>query len=100
MSASASDVNLLFGILALQVNFITRDALIKGMNAWVLEKHRSLGSILVEQGALRQDLLDVLDVMLRKHLEVHDNDAQKSLAAISSVGSVRRELAQVADPEV
>jgi hypothetical protein len=26
MPTSASDVNLLFGILALQVNFITRDA--------------------------------------------------------------------------
>ena len=54
MSSASSDCNLLFGILALQVNFITRDALVKGMNAWVLEKHRSLGEILVEQGALHQ----------------------------------------------
>ena len=41
--SASSDRNLLFGILALQVNFISRDALIKGMNAWVLEKHRPLG---------------------------------------------------------
>ena len=51
----SSDRNLLFGILALQLDFITRDALIKGMNAWVLEKSKSIGSILQEQGALRQD---------------------------------------------
>ncbi len=43
MSPTISDRNLLFGILALQVNFLTRDALVKGMNAWVLEKHRPLG---------------------------------------------------------
>src|SRR5262249_61660681 len=61
MSAVPSDRNLLFGILALQVNFLTRDALILGMNAWVLEKHRPLGEILVEQGALRTDLHEMLE---------------------------------------
>jgi serine/threonine-protein kinase len=100
VSASPSDRNLLFGILALQVNFITRDALIKGMNAWVLEKQRPLGQVLVEQGALRQDLHDALEVMVGKHLEMHDNDPQKSLAAVSSVGSVPDELKQIADPDV
>jgi serine/threonine-protein kinase len=99
MPASSSDRNLLFGILALQVNFITRDALVKGMNAWVLEKHRALGEILVEQGALPQDLHDVLEAMVQKHLEVHGG-AQQSLAAVSSVGSVRKDLEQIADPDV
>jgi tetratricopeptide (TPR) repeat protein/tRNA A-37 threonylcarbamoyl transferase component Bud32 len=100
MSSAHADRNLLFGILALQMNFITRDALLKGMNAWVLEKHRPLGQILVEQGALRPDLHDMLEAMVRKHLEVHDNDAQKSLAAISSVGSLAKDLEQIADPDV
>ena len=100
MSPAPSDLNLLFGILALQVNFVTRDALVKGMNAWVLEKHRPLGQILVEQGALRQDLHDMLDVMVRKHLEVHGNDAQKSLAAISSIQSVGDDLRRIGDPDV
>ena len=34
----AVDHNLLFGILALQMDFISRDALIQAMNVWVLEK--------------------------------------------------------------
>ena len=37
------DRNLLFGILAVQMNFVSRDALIAGMNAWVLTQHRPLG---------------------------------------------------------
>ena len=38
----ASDRNLLFGILALQMDFIGRDALIAAMNAWILDKAKSL----------------------------------------------------------
>ena len=36
MSQSHVDRNLLFGILALQMDFISREALVAAMNAWVL----------------------------------------------------------------
>ena len=49
---TTADRNLLFGILALQMNFVTRNALIAAMNAWVLDKQKSLGQILVEHGAV------------------------------------------------
>jgi hypothetical protein len=60
-SRPASDRNLLFGILALQLDFIGRDALIAAMNAWVLDKARPLGAILQDQGTLAQDERAVLD---------------------------------------
>jgi hypothetical protein len=41
----SADRNLLFGILPLQSDFVTRDQLVEAMNAWVLEKHRPLGGI-------------------------------------------------------
>ena len=50
MSEIVADRNLLFGILALQMDFVTRDALIAAMNAWVLDKQKPLGAILVAQG--------------------------------------------------
>jgi hypothetical protein len=81
-----SDRNLLFGILALQMDFITRDALIKAMHAWVLEKSKPLGQILLDQGALRVDTHDLLEAMVQKHIEMHGGDAQKSLASVSSLG--------------
>ena len=52
MFLAAADRNLLFGILALQMDFIGRDALIAAMHAWVLDKAKPLGDILVEQRAL------------------------------------------------
>ena len=95
-----SDGNLLFGILALQMDFVSRDALVAGMNAWVLDKARPLGQVLQDQGALRPDARALLDALVQKHLELHGGDAEKSLAALSSTTPARRALEQVADPDV
>ncbi len=97
---TSSDRNLLFGILALQMDFITRDALIAAMQAWVFDKAKPLGQILTEHGALAADNRDLLDALVQRHLALHDNDPEKSLASLSAVSSVRRQLQAVADPDV
>ena len=91
----AADRNLLFGILALQMDFVSRDALIAAMNAWVLDKARPLGQVLVEQQALRPEQGQVLDQQVARHLERHDNDPGKSLAAVAVPTPVRDELHRV-----
>src|SRR5438874_9526828 len=96
----AADRNLLFGILALQMDFIRRDALIAAMHAWVLDKAKPLGQILQEQGALGADEYDLLEALVVKHLQRHANDPEQSLASVSSVGSVRQQLQEVADSDL
>ena len=96
----AADRNLLFGILALQMDFVSRDALIAAMNAWVLDKAKPLGQILVEQGALDAGNRAWLEAGVERHLEMHGNDPQQSLAAVSSLRSVRQDLQQIADADV
>ena len=54
MSHSTVDRNLLFGILALQNNFINREVLLAAFTAWVVDKQRPLGEILREQGIFDQ----------------------------------------------
>ena len=100
MSASNHDQNLLFGILALQMDFISRDALVAAMNAWVLAKEKSLGQILQEQKALDADSCQLLEALVQKHLALHGDDPQKSLAALSSLGSARRPLQEIADADL
>ncbi|HJT75692.1 MAG TPA: protein kinase, partial [Gemmataceae bacterium] len=98
---AAADRNLLFGMLALQLDFISRDALVTAMEAWVFAKHKPLGQILQEQGALREDLRPLLDGLVEKHLQQHSGDPEKSLAALSSVASsVREQLGRIDDPDV
>jgi serine/threonine protein kinase len=100
MPNTATDRNLLFGILALQMDFISRDALVAAMHAWVLDKGKPLGRILQDQGALTGDTHALLEALVQKHLALHGNDAEQSLAAVSSAGPIRADLRQIADPDV
>jgi serine/threonine protein kinase/tetratricopeptide (TPR) repeat protein len=92
----AADPNLLFGVLALQMDFVCRDALVSGMNAWLLCKHRPLGDLLVEQGSLTREHRQLLDQMVAAHLRAHGSDVRRSLAAAgqrSTIGDFSRSLA-------
>jgi hypothetical protein len=96
----AADRNLLFGILAMEMDFISRDALIAAMDAWVLDKQKSLGQVLLDQHALRPESNQLLEALVQKHLEMHAGDVEKSLSSLSSLDSVRKESEQVADAGV
>jgi serine/threonine-protein kinase len=100
MSAHA-DRNLLFGIIALQMDFINRDALLAGMSAWVLAKHRPLGDILIDHGGLRPEHRALLDPLVRAHLAHHANDPAQSLAAVSSVPpTLKQRLSKLSDDDL
>jgi hypothetical protein len=98
--SGGADRNLLFGIRALQLDFINREQLIAAMHAWGLDKHKSLGDILHEQGALNPERHTLLEALVQEHLRQHGGDVEKSLAAVSSLGAARHELEQIADPDV
>ena len=100
MTSSSSDRNLLFGILALQMDFITRDGLIDAMQAWTLAKTQSLGEVLVDRELMPQSQRDVLEQLVDAHIAQHGGDAQQSLKGLSSVGSTPDALQSLADPDV
>ena len=97
---SRTDVNVLFGILAFQMDFISRDALIAAMNTWVLDKDKPLGQILQSQGSLDEDDDGLLNSLVRRLMEKHGHDAQRSLAAVTTVGGIRPDLEQIGDHEL
>ncbi|MBW3595855.1 MAG: serine/threonine protein kinase [Planctomycetes bacterium] len=94
----ATGENLLFGILALQNDFVSREQLVAATAVWIGDKSRSLESILAEQQALDDDERQLLSALVRKHLANHGNDAEQSLRALSSVdSSVKNELTRLND---
>src|SRR4051794_38291139 len=95
-----ADRNLLFGILALQMDMIRRDALIGAMNAWVLDKRRSLGEILQSRGDLAAEHRDLLEPLVQAHLKLHGNNAERSLAAVGAPSGVAEALQRIADPDL
>src|SRR4051812_29871533 len=96
---AGADRNLLFGMLALQMDFIGRDALIGAMQAWVFQKDKSVGAILAQRGALTAERQTLLEALVQEHLKQH-GDAERSLAAIGPTEMVSEELQRIADPEL
>jgi serine/threonine-protein kinase len=99
-AAATPDRNILLGFIALQMDFVSREALIAAMHAWVLNKATPLGQILQDHGALIAARRALLDALVDEHIHIHDGDVQRSLAALNSIGSVREELSRIADPEL
>ena len=92
----SADRNLLFGIVALQMDFINRDQLVAAMHAWVLKKTRPLGEILVEQNVVPASKRELLEPLVDQHVKDHAGDPAQSLAGLSSIGSdVPRELGRI-----
>jgi tetratricopeptide (TPR) repeat protein/serine/threonine protein kinase len=98
--SAVADRNLLFGILALQLDFIGRDALIASMHAWVLDKSKPLGQILLDQAQLSPERLQLLEALVAEHLKSHHNDPEQSLVALSPISTFPKELSQIADDEL
>jgi serine/threonine protein kinase len=95
-----ADRNLLFGLLALQNNFIDRDALLDAFSRWVHDRAVPLGQILRDRGALKSDEHDLLQALVAKHLEKFGGDLEVSLRHLSSISSVREDLARIADADL
>ena len=74
MQSPKADQNLLYGVLALQMDFVTSEQLISTMNCWMLDKSKSLGMLLVEQGVLAEDTDALLCALVKKHVEQHGGD--------------------------
>src|SRR5262249_29804231 len=69
---------------------------IEGLHAWVLEKPKPLGEILVARGSLDPADRAALDVIVARHVARH-GDAEHSLAAVDPPGAVCEALRSLAD---
>ena len=97
---SQVDRNLLFGLLALQNNFVDQSQLVAAFSTWVVDKSKSLDAILVDRGDIGEPLRVLLNHLVDKHIERNDKSVQGSLASLSSVSHVRQLLMSIDDSEL
>jgi serine/threonine-protein kinase len=95
---SGADINLLFGLLALQNGLIDQGQLVAAFQAWTLDQSRSLADHLQARGDLDLDDRRVVEALVARHLKKHGGDPEKSLAALAVGPSTRESLARVAEP--
>ncbi len=84
MPHASADRNLLFGVLAVQLDFVSRDDLIAATSRWTLDQGRPLSKVFVEQGMLSADEAQLIENLVQKHLDRNNNDPQKSLQSIEA----------------
>jgi serine/threonine-protein kinase len=96
---ASSDRNLVFGLLALQMDFVSRDQLLDAMAAWMLARDTALGEILRARGALSEEDLTDLERITDRHVRRH-GDAHGSLAVLRVDDELRQLLRDLGDSEV
>jgi hypothetical protein len=75
MAKNHEDGNLLLGVLAIQMGFVSRDDLIVAMSEWAIDRSRTLGKILVERKVLAVEQHQLLIALV---------DARLALSAVGS----------------
>jgi serine/threonine-protein kinase len=99
MTEHEADRNLLFAVLALQADAITRDQFVEACTLWASRKERPLAEILVERGWLAEADRGDVERLLRRKLGRHGGDARAGLAEVAG-DVLRRSLDAVADAGV
>lgn len=72
MPKTISDRNMLYGVLAWKAGFISSDQFLAGMSAWNTDKVKSLGEVLIDQGAMTPERRDVLEGIVDAHIQTHE----------------------------
>jgi tetratricopeptide (TPR) repeat protein/tRNA A-37 threonylcarbamoyl transferase component Bud32 len=99
MAAADADRNLLFGLMALQADAISRDQFVDACALWAGRKDQPLGDILVERGWLApEDRADV-DRLVGRKLKRYHGDATASVAGVIA-GPLRESLEAIDNPAV
>ena len=67
---------------------------------WALDKSRSLGQILTEQGVLTGVRHRLLETLVEELVRLHDDDPARSLGAVASLESTWEDLERITDPDL
>ncbi|MDA1055169.1 MAG: hypothetical protein O3C40_32505 [Planctomycetota bacterium] len=74
-----TDRNLLFGILALQLEYVDSTQFTEACAAWAVAKQKTLAEILVQRGWMTPDDSTEVERLVARKIEQHAGDAHKTL---------------------
>jgi serine/threonine-protein kinase len=95
-----TEQSLLYGLLALQIQYIDQRTFVAVIRAWIADRSRPIRDLLKERVGISESRLTLLDGFLKEYLREHGDDLEESLASVSTRGSVLPELEQVDDPDL
>src|SRR4051794_34538592 len=93
------DADLLFGVLALQLELIDERRFIDACGVWAVRKDVPLADVLLQRGDLSPDDRAQVEGLLSRKLRKHGNDPRVTLGAVADAAA-RGAIEAVDDPEV
>jgi serine/threonine protein kinase/tetratricopeptide (TPR) repeat protein len=96
---AAVDRNLLYGVLAVQLGFISRDQLIAATTRWVLDKEQPLAEVFIRQGMISRTESQVIDGVVDKQLQ-NNSDPRVKLHELEAFDELRDTLKNLGDTEI
>src|SRR5262245_21864924 len=96
----ASGNQFLVGVLALQMDFVSRARLVNAVRTWVKDKRQSLSHVLVDEGSLPGDRVELLEGLAVEHLKAHDDSLYRSLASLPALASVQDDIRALNDADL
>src|SRR5436305_6898866 len=94
-----TDRNLLFGVLAMQMELIDSQQFADACSAWSARKDIALADLLVQHGWLTLAGQQEVEQLLERKLKRHGGDVRKSLGAVADA-QVRDVVRGIDDPQL
>lgn len=95
MPAASADRNMLFGVLAVQHNFVSQEALVEVATRWARNQEQPLAEMLIASGKLSAEEAALLQGVVKNHLDRNGNNLWQSLESIEGVKAIRSTLASL-----
>ncbi len=97
---AATECDLLFGLIALQVGLIDQGQLVAAFQASARDKCRSIADHLVARGDLDVADRDAVNALVTRHLAKHYGDPEQSVAALQAGRLAGESLTKLGDPAI
>lgn len=89
----AEDRNLLFGVMAVQLKFISPQSLMEAAAGWAVHKKNPLKDYLVEVGLITAEAAGMIEALLEEQVKIHSGDVRATLASFGGERAVQESFA-------
>ena len=90
--------DLLFGLLALQMNFLSKEHLLEGAAVWMNDPKSDLPKLLLDRTFIKPSQHAVVKALVEEQLKLHGGDADRSLVAAPVDRGIRDGLLRLKPP--
>ncbi len=89
----SEDRNLLFGVMAVQLKFITPQALMEAAAAWATNRERALKDYLLDRGIITAKVAEMIEGLLDEQVRAHQGDVRATLKSFGGDRAVQESFA-------